>query len=640
MAEKKRPIGKRNEKAERSPKKTAPASRSAKMNEKLQKTNQTLNALIRYSPLAIICVDLDTNVLIWNPMAEHVFGWSEAEVLGRKNPIVPEEKQEEYDRLRRKVQEGAPYSSKELIRQRKDGSLIHLNASSATLHNDDGDVIALLGIFEDITERKKTEETLRENERRFRGAFENAAVGASMVDLTGRFTKVNRFLCEMLGYSKEELLSKTFSDITHPDDVKIGLDYMKRQIAGEMEFASFEKRYFRKDGSIVHLIISPALISDDRGAPQYFVGLFQDITERKQAEDALRESEEKFSKSFQKAPLLITLSDVETGRLLEVNEKFLEVSGFTRDEVIGRTVVELGWNSEEQRSRMRQSFLERGRVEGMELTLRRKDGRAINCLYNGEAITVSGKPRLLSIAQDITERKLAEEKVRQSEAKYRNLFELSTDGIFILDLDGNFIDVNTTAYTRLGYTKEELLALHIGRLDHPEFAGQAAERMTQIREHGFAVFESAHLRKDGTAMPVEVNSRLIEYDGRTVFFSVIRDITERKKAEELILRSLKEKEVLLKEIHHRVKNNMQVIYSLLNLQAKGITDTTVRAMFEESRDRVLSMALIHEKLYRSKDLAHIDFKEYLQSLVYRHRRTPTNGMTSSLLWTWNRLPLT
>ena len=133
---------------------------------------------------------------------------------------------------------------------------------------------------------------------------------------------------------------------------------------------------------------------------------------------------------------------------------------------------------------------------------------------------------------DITERKLAEVKVQQSEAKYRNLFESSMDGIFILDLDGNFIDVNSTAYTRLGYTKEELLGLHISKLDHPEFAHRVPERLQQIREHGFAVFESAHLRKDGTAMPVEVNARLIEYEGRPVYLSVIRDITERKKAEQ------------------------------------------------------------------------------------------------------------
>gem|GEM_PF-1715899 len=147
-------------------------------------------------------------------------------------------------------------------------------------------------------------------------------------------------------------------------------------------------------------------------------------------------------------------------------------------------------------------------------------------------LNAKGQPvTMIGTIQDITRRKETDEKVKQSEAKYRNLFESSRDGIFIIDLDGNFIDANTTAYTRLGYTKEEMLALHISKLDHPQFAPQVPDRMKQINEHGFAVFESAHLRKDGTAMPVEVNSRLMEYEGRTVYFSMIRDITERKNAE-------------------------------------------------------------------------------------------------------------
>ncbi|OGW30154.1 MAG: hypothetical protein A2X59_09795 [Nitrospirae bacterium GWC2_42_7] len=142
-----------------------------------------------------------------------------------------------------------------------------------------------------------------------------------------------------------------------------------------------------------------------------------------QAKDTLQESEEKFSKIFQQAPLLITLSEIETGRLLEINNKFLEISGFTRDEVIGRTVVEIGWNSEEQRTRLRQIFLKHGRVEGMELYLRRKDGRKITCLYNGESIMVNGKPQLLSIAQDITERKHSEEALRESQALLETVIE-------------------------------------------------------------------------------------------------------------------------------------------------------------------------------------------------------------------------
>jgi PAS domain S-box-containing protein len=137
-------------------------------------------------------------------------------------------------------------------------------------------------------------------------------------------------------------------------------------------------------------------------------------------------------------------------------------------------------------------------------------------------------------AEIITERKRREEALRQSEENYRTLFDSSTDGIFLLDLEGRFIDANRTAHERLGYTREEFLALSIRQLDAPAFASRVPERLRQIREKGVAVFESGHLRKDGSTMPVEVNSRLLEYKGTTVFFSVIRDISERKRAEELL----------------------------------------------------------------------------------------------------------
>lgn len=164
--------------------------------------------------------------------------------------------------------------------------------------------------------------------------------------------------------------------------------------------------------------------------------------------------------------------------------------------------------------------------------------------YNSQGQAV----RSVGIVQDITERKLAEDTVQQSELKYRNLFESSSDGIFILDFDGNFIDVNSTAYMRLGYTKEELLSLHISKLVHPEFASRTTERMRKIHEDGFAVFESAHLRKDGTAMQVEVNSRLMNFQGRMAHYSMIRDITERKLMETELR---KHREELMKLVEER-----------------------------------------------------------------------------------------
>ncbi len=141
------------------------------------------------------------------------------------------------------------------------------------------------------------------------------------------------------------------------------------------------------------------------------------------------------------------------------------------------------------------------------------------------------------LESEIALRKKSEDALRQSEEKLRTLFESATDAFFILDLEGNFIDVNRTAFERLGYTKEEMLRMHITQLDPPEFAAKVSGRIEQIKSHGAAVFETAHLRKDGTAMPVEVNTRILDYDGRKVLFSVIRDITERKRAEEALKKS-------------------------------------------------------------------------------------------------------
>jgi PAS domain S-box-containing protein len=348
---------------------------------------------------------------------------------------------------------------------------------------------------------------------------------------------------------------------------------------------------------------------------------------------------------------------------------------------------------------------------------------------------------LVGITRDITEHKLAEIQLKKSEQKFRSLFESATDGIFILDIEGNFIDVNTTAHTRLGYSKEEMLALHISQLDSPEFATRVPERLEDIQKKGIAVFESAHVRKDGTVMPVEVSSRLMEHEGRQVYFSHIRDITERKmaerqlrqseerfrksfesmgvgasmadlkgrftevnsslcemlgykeeellsrtfsevshpddvqigmdaakqliegeithtvfekryvrkdgelinvvisptiirdcdgnalhfmalfqditerkRAEDDLLTSLEEKGILLKEVHHRVKNNMQVISSLLQLQSNRLADESVRSLFRESQDRIRSMAFVHEELYRSRDMSKVNMEEYVKNL--------------------------
>jgi PAS domain S-box-containing protein len=213
------------------------------------------------------------------------------------------------------------------------------------------------------------------------------------------------------------------------------------------------------------------------------------------------------------------------------------VSGYSREDSIGRSSVELGWITAEDREQMIAQLRRDGRVANRELELTAKDGRKVFCLFSAELVSIEGVQRLLSIALDITLRKETENRLHDSEVKFRNLFDSAMDAIFILEVDGRFIDVNAAAYRRLGYTKDELLALPLSQLDPPEFAARIADRLKMVREQGSAIFESAHLRKDGAVMPVEINCMLHEYEGRTVYFSIIRDVTERKRAERLLRES-------------------------------------------------------------------------------------------------------
>ncbi len=220
-----------------------------------------------------------------------------------------------------------------------------------------------------------------------------------------------------------------------------------------------------------------------------------------------------------------------------------------------------------------------------------------------------------NLSNEIVERKKAEAVIEASEQKIKALFNTVNDAILIVDPEGHIVDVNNITCERLGYRRDELVKMTPHNFVTPEYATKVSERIAESSQGGSSIFETAWVTHDGRIIPTEISSRTIEYDGKTAFLGVARDITERKKAEQLLKQAIKEKETLLKEIHHRVKNNMAVVSSLLSLQANKIEDTTVRSLFEESQQRVKSMALVHERLYQAKDLSSINFADYAKSIV-------------------------
>ncbi|MBF0551035.1 MAG: PAS domain S-box protein [Deltaproteobacteria bacterium] len=229
-----------------------------------------------------------------------------------------------------------------------------------------------------------------------------------------------------------------------------------------------------------------------------------------------------------------------------------------------------------------------------------------------------GSPLTLKLGIDITERKRAEEALRQreeelgfSEEKYRTLFNAESDSVFLIEQGtGEIIDVNRTISQMYGYSPEEL----IGR-PNTVISAEPDKTVEYNQNPVNHVPLRYHLKKDGNVFPVEITANTLTLRGRKVVIAAVRDITDRLRGERLIEASLKEKEVLLKEIHHRVKNNLLVIAGLLDMQCEYSPDPQIRNILRETKGRVRSMALIHERLYSSPNLAYVDFKEYIGSLT-------------------------
>jgi PAS domain S-box-containing protein len=317
------------------------------------------------------------------------------------------------------------------------------------------------------------------------------------------------------------------------------------------------------------------------------------------------------------APDAIVLVDRQ-GEIVAVNGLSEKMFGYSRDELLGQKVdllVPDRYRAKHVGDRTRYSHDPQTRPmgAGRELAGRRKDGTEFPVEISLSPLEIEDDTLVISIVRDTSLR-------RQAEAKFEGLLESAPDGIVVVDTSGRIVIVNTQTERIFGYRRDELLGQSIeilvptrlARSHVPQRDSYFSNPKTRPMGAGRAL---TGRKKDGTEFPVEISLSPLETEHGLLVTSIVRDITDRRQAEEKIKASLREKEVLLKEIHHRVKNNLQITSSLLKLQAGYTQDRQAREMFSESQGRIRSMALVHEKLYQSSDLARIDFLDYVASLA-------------------------
>jgi two-component system NtrC family sensor kinase len=356
----------------------------------------------------------------------------------------------------------------------------------------------------------------------------------AVVDFESRLLRVNRAFEGLTGYTSEELLRLTVSDLT-PERWRATTAEALSRVRATGKSARYEKEYRRKDGTLVPVVLTVDLNRDENELPIGFFAFVTNISERKQVENALRASEERFRRLYDEAPVGYHEIDTE-GRIVNINRTECEMLGYPREEIVGR----VAWDfvapefREEARKVLQEKFQPGYRLAPLERTIITRDGQR-RVVAIEERFKRDDQGRIigiLSTVQDITNRKRTEEALKASERRARALFEGIEDAIFVHAEDGRILDANPAASRLLGYSHEELLSMTTNDIDDPEFAAGYEERLKTQLATGHLSCEGRHRTKDGRVVPVDINTSALILDNQRAVLAVIRDITERKALEE------------------------------------------------------------------------------------------------------------
>lgn len=405
-----------------------------------------------------------------------------------------------------------------------------------------GKDIAVLA--QDITERKALEKSLSESEEKFRTLVDQAPIALFLHDMTGQIVEINRRTLENYGYTEDEIIGLKASDIDvdfiEREDEGAFWDQLNHQ--GQMDFQAQHKR---KDDSFFPVSISLSAI--ELQGQKFILALAEDITERVQAECALRASEEKFRALFETMSEGVVYQNAE-GKITSANPAAERLLGLSLEQMQGKTSLDPRWKAVDQHG---QDLPGEQHAAMIALRTGEKVENYLQGIYIPERdayvwIIVNAVPQFKAGSDspyqvyatfvDITERFQAEEALRASEEKYRSLFNQSTEGIYLHDLAGRILDVNEMACEQSGYAKEELLGLTVFDL-HP-----AESQLNLPKEEALQIWgkwapgqrhrvEAEHQRKDGSVFPVEISTGVVHYQDEQALLAIVKDVTERAQRE-------------------------------------------------------------------------------------------------------------
>lgn len=596
----------------------------------LRESEERYQNLARISPVGIFRTALDGSTTYVNPKWCAIAGLSSEQAMGYGwlSAVHPDDK----DKLSRGWKSSAQLREPSVSDYRfvcPDGTISWVMGQAVPELNIQGETIGYVGTITDITARREDEQRVRESTQRFKTLFEQSPIAIALLDSQGYPIISNLALEKMVGYSRAELAKIKFAEFTYPDDVDKDLKQFTELIAGKISAYTMEKRFVHKNGSLVWTNLSVTILRDENGVAQDIIGMAQDITEQKRAEETLRESEEKYRMIVETTAEGIWVVD-QAWKTTYVNPAMVAMLGYAENELLGHSPMEFVDPEEAARVSGLMKRREQGITEKTEVRMRRKDGAFVwtygtsVSLLNDNGEFVGG----LSLVADVTERKRAEEQI----AFQANLLAHVNDAVIATDENFIVTSWNHGAEKIYDWKAEEVIGEPAEKAFHAEFAETSlADFRAQLSKAGEYFGEVTQYRKDGTRIVAEGHTSVLHaQDGKIIgYLTVNRDITARKRAEE----SLHASQLIIEEIINTIP--MRVFWKDKNLVYLGCNAAFARdAGFANPKDLIgkddYQMAWRDQaELYRGDDRQVIESGN--SKLLIEVPSTTPDGKTTTIL---------
>jgi PAS domain S-box-containing protein len=594
---------------------------------KLSNSQSYIKNILNSSLDIIIANDNYGNITEFNFAAQKAFGYKESDVLSLNIYQLYRDKSE-YHRVNESLIKHGVFAG-EVRNIDAKGNEFSSYLTATGLFDEKGNVLGGMGVSRDLTMIKEEREKLRASEQGYKAIFNQALIGIAKISLEGNLLQVNQHLSEMLEIGESKLTGEKLFKYTHTEDRNLLTEYLKNALAHKNPQLFFEKRLISKSKKVIYCNVNLSLVRNDAKKPVYFIVVYSDITEKIKSQEKLLEQKSKLNAILESSTHLVfsfnkemELTSFNTNMVKFIQDVF-DVKPFVGLKMDDQRMVTTSENHQLWVGKINEVF--KGQSVSFETSFQNKKGDLTTweIFLSPVYISEGSVQEVAGVGHNISDKKKAEREMLDQRAKLEAIFQTTSNLIYTIDKD-----FKLTSFNKI-YEKQTFKDLGV----KPFIGAQTdVEVKKSFPTEQYDYYVKAHLSAlQGN--PQQYDYKIINKNGQRIYYQVFldpiilpdktinevvyiaHDISEKMSAQYEIYNSLKEKEVLLKEVHHRVKNNLQVISSILNLQRSYISNPATDDVFKEIQNRIKSMSFIHESLYTTQDFAALNFEEYLKNLI-------------------------